>query len=136
MLGENAKPITYLTRLVHSICLHLQNILIEVERYKRQVCGDSDQVYYTRLKEIQYQEDWDVKAKLTVAHGFWRETIFLWKKVPSKSSFCMSASRILAWNCTAAHRNLSNCLLIQAHLVLVVELGQKQVLICAGEATK
>lgn len=59
----------------------LQHILIEVERYKRQVCGDSDQVYYKRLKECLHEEDWEVKSKLTVVHGFWRETIFLWKKV-------------------------------------------------------
>ncbi len=59
----------------------LQNILFEVERYKRQKCQDSDLVYYTRLKELQHEEDWDIKQKLTVVNGFWRETIFLWNKV-------------------------------------------------------
>ncbi|DBA97048.1 TPA: Lipase-like pad4 [Trebouxia sp. C0004] len=58
----------------------VQNILFEVERYKRQKCQDSDLVYYTRLKELQHEEDWDIKQKLTVVNGFWRETIFLWNK--------------------------------------------------------
>ena len=62
----------------------LQNILFEVERYKRQKCQDSDLVYYTRLKELQHEEDWEIKQKLTVVNGFWRETIFLWRKVSIK----------------------------------------------------
>ncbi len=41
----------------------LQNILFEVERYKRQKCQDSDLVYYTRLKELQHEEDWGHQAE-------------------------------------------------------------------------
>lgn len=58
----------------------VQNVLIEVERYKRQQCGGSEQLYYTRLKELHYEEDWEIKEKMTIANGFWRETIFLWNK--------------------------------------------------------
>jgi len=68
----------------------LQNILFEVERYKRQTCQDSDLVYYTRLKELQHEEDWVIKQKMTVVNGFWRETIFLWNKVtPSHYSLVL-----------------------------------------------
>ena len=59
----------------------LQNVVIEVERYKRQKCGGSDQLYYLRLKHLQHEEDWEIKAKITIVNGFWRETIFLWNKV-------------------------------------------------------
>ena len=59
----------------------LQNVLIEVERYKRQQCGGSELLYYTCLKELQNEEDWEIKQKMTIANGFWRETIFLWNKV-------------------------------------------------------
>ena len=59
----------------------LQNVLIEVERYKRQQCGGSEELYYMRLKELHYEEDWEIKEKMTIANGFWRETIFLWNKV-------------------------------------------------------
>ena len=59
----------------------MQNILLEVERYKRQKCQDSDLDFCTRLRELQHEEDWEIKQKLTVVNGFWRETIFLWKKV-------------------------------------------------------
>lgn len=58
----------------------VQNVLIEVERYKRQKCEGSDQVFYSRLKHLQYEEDWEIKQKITIINGFWRETIFLWNK--------------------------------------------------------
>ena len=63
------------------VILVFQGILLEVERYKRQKCQDSDLLYYTRLKELQHEEDWEIKQKMTIVHGFWRETIFLWKQV-------------------------------------------------------
>ena len=59
----------------------LQRVLIEVEKYKRQKCGDSNEVYYSRLKKLEFEEDWDIKEKMTIANGFWRETIYLWNKV-------------------------------------------------------
>lgn len=63
----------------------LQNVLIEVERYKRLKCEDSDEVYYHRLKSLQHEEDWVIKEKMTIANGFWRETIFLSNKVGAKN---------------------------------------------------
>ena len=65
----------------------MQNVLTEVERYKRQYCGGSEAVYYMRLKELQYEEDWDIKEKMTKANGFWRETIFLCDKVANTACF-------------------------------------------------
>lgn len=61
--------------------VRVQNVLIEVERYKRLQCEGCDQVYYHRLKKLQHEEDWVIKEKITIANGFWRETIFLWSKV-------------------------------------------------------
>ena len=80
----------------------MQNVLIEVERYKRQYCGGSETVYYTRLKELQYEEDWAIKEKMTIANGFWRETIFLWNKVANTACFLYAQtdrhmSELLSW---------------------------------------
>lgn len=98
----------------------MQHILIEVERYKRQVCGDSDGTYYQRLKECLHEEDWEVKSKLTVVHGFWRETIFLWKKVNWKalSSFLHSLVRTVA-------SLMQRCVTVMLHDIICIVSPQR-----------
>ena len=72
----------------------MQNVIIEVERYKRQKCGGSDQAYYLRLKHLQHEEDWEIKEKMTILNGFWRETIFLWNKVLHSLTYASPVLRV------------------------------------------
>ena len=58
-----------------------QRVLTEVEKYKRQKWRDSNEVYYRRLKKLDFEEDRGIKEKMTISNGFKRETIYLWKKV-------------------------------------------------------
>lgn len=76
--------------LTHALFFE-QSVLIEVEKYKRQKCGDSNEVYYARLKALEFEEDWVIKGKMTIANGFWRETIYLWKQVPACCESCSAA---------------------------------------------
>lgn len=44
-------------------------------------------MYYTWLKELQHEEDWNIKQKMTIVNGFWTETIFLWRKKKLPTEF-------------------------------------------------
>lgn len=77
-----------------------------MEKYKRRKCGDSDEVYYSRLKRLEFEEDWDIKEKMTIANGFWRETIYLWKKVKPMSVTCVVLG--MPRNQSATHAEVHN----------------------------
>ena len=66
----------------------VQGILLEVERFKRIHCQDSDIRFYLRMKTMQHEEDWDLRSHAVIASGFWRETIYLWKQVGGDRIAC------------------------------------------------
>ena len=39
----------------------VQGVLIAIERFKRQHCQESDELYYRRLRMMEHEEDWELR---------------------------------------------------------------------------
>lgn len=45
----------------------VQGVLMAIERFKRQHCQDSDELYYQRLRMMDLEEDWELRCCMALA---------------------------------------------------------------------